>query len=49
MNMNKDYIKGYIVGLIEGEGCFSIAVQKARKRFRMPFEIRPIFKKGHRT
>jgi len=41
--MNEDILKGYITGLIEGEGCFNIAIQKARPQFRMPFEIRPLF------
>ncbi len=31
------------MGLIEGEGCFHISMQKTRPQFRMPFDIRPTF------
>lgn len=41
--MDETVLRGYIAGLIEGEGCFNIAIQKARPQFRMPFEIRPVF------
>lgn len=41
--MNQDVLKGYIAGLIEGEGHFGISLQKARPQFRMPFETRPLF------
>lgn len=41
--MNQDILKGYIAGLIEGEGHFGVSLQKSRPQFKMPFEIRPIF------
>lgn len=41
--MNEDVLKGYIAGLIEGEGHFGVSLQKARPQFKMPFEIRPLF------
>jgi hypothetical protein len=36
-----EYTKGFIMGYVIGEGCFSIIMGKPRERNRMPLQIRP--------